>query len=97
MLTWLENDLAATRSDWIIATWHHPPYTKGSHDSDAEGRLIEMRAHALPSWKSYGVDLVLTGHSHSYERSFLLQGHYGPSYTLQNSMIRDFGDGKPAK
>jgi len=29
-----------------------------------------------------GVDLVLSGHSHSYERSYLLNGHYGPSNTF---------------
>ena len=36
MLTWLEADLAATAQDWLIAYWHHPPYSKGSHDSDTE-------------------------------------------------------------
>ena len=29
--------------DWIVAYWHHPPYSKGSHDSDTESRMIEMR------------------------------------------------------
>ncbi len=29
MLTWLQNDLAATGQDWVIAYWHHPPYSKG--------------------------------------------------------------------
>ncbi len=36
MLTWLQADLAATTQQWVIAYWHHPPYTKGSHDSDNE-------------------------------------------------------------
>src|SRR5204862_6191165 len=35
------------------------------------------------------------GHSHSYERSFLLDGHYGTSNTLVPSMILDGGDGRP--
>ena len=48
MLNWLENDLAATSKDWIIAFWHQPPYSKGTHDSDREGDLIEMRENALP-------------------------------------------------
>ena len=41
-----------------------------------------MRENALPILESYGVDIVLSGHSHSYERSFLLDGHYGKSNTL---------------
>ena len=96
MMSWLAHDLAATRQEWIIAFWHHPPYSKGSHDSDTEGRLIEMRENALPLLESWGVDLVLTGHSHSYERSFLIDGHYGESKTLAESMILDNGDGREA-
>ncbi len=96
MMTWLEDDIAATTADWVIAYWHHPPYTKGSHDSDAEVRLIEMRTIALPILDNFGVDLVLSGHSHSYERSFMLDGHYGVSSTLDPSMILDDGDGDPA-
>lgn len=95
MLTWLKNDLAATKQDWIIAYWHHPPYTKGSHDSNVEKQLIEMRENALPILEAGGVDLVLTGHSHSYERSFLLDGHYGVSSTLTAKMKKDGGDGRP--
>jgi len=94
MLTWLENDLASTTQDWIIAFWHHPPYSKGSHDSDASGHLTEVRENFLPILESYGVDLVLNGHSHAYERSYLLNEHYGYSNTLNNSMIVDNGDGK---
>ena len=94
MLSWLENDLMSTSQDWVIAYWHHPPYTKGSHNSDTESRLIEMRENALPILEEYGVDLVLGGHSHSYERSFLLTGHYDVSGTLAPSMVLDNGDGR---
>ncbi|MBT8079144.1 MAG: metallophosphoesterase [Gammaproteobacteria bacterium] len=94
MLTWLENDLAATSQDWLIAFWHHPPYTKGSHDSDSEGKLIDMRERVLPILESYGVDLVLSGHSHSYERSFLIDGHYDTSDTFASSMQIDSGSGR---
>jgi hypothetical protein len=99
MLVWLRADLTANDSDWTIAYWHHPPYTKGSHDSDNDsdsaGRMRDMRANALPILDSLGVDLVLTGHSHSYERSFLLDRHYGPSSTLAPWMILDSGSGHP--
>jgi hypothetical protein len=94
MLTWLEDDLMATTADWIIAYWHHPPYSKGLlHDSDIENREIQMRENALPILEDLGVDLVLSGHSHSYERSNLLDGHYGFSTELDPSMVLDSGDG----
>ena len=95
MLTWLAADLAANHRDWVIAYWHHPPYSKGSHDSDADGWMTDMRENALPILESLGVDLVLTGHSHAYERSYLLDGHYGTSDTLVASMVLDGGDGRP--
>ena len=99
MMTWLESDLAATDRRWIIAYWHHPPYTKGSHNSDdvldSGGRMRDMRENALPVLEDFGVDLVLNGHSHSYERSFLVDGHYGSSGTLTPAMLKDAGDGRP--
>jgi hypothetical protein len=95
MLTWLRNDLAATRQTWIIAFFHHPPYSKGSHDSDVDRELVEMRENALPILEDAGVDLVLAGHSHSYERSFLIDGHYGPSSTFTSAMKKNGGSGRP--
>ncbi|MCP5055221.1 MAG: hypothetical protein GY937_00685, partial [bacterium] len=63
MLSWLTADLAANQQDWTIAFFHHPPYSKGSHDSDTETPLVEMRTNAVPVLEAGGVDLVLTGHS----------------------------------
>ena len=94
MLTWLQNDLASTTQTWIVAFWHHPPYSKGSHDSDTDTAMSEMRQNALPILEAGGVDLVLAGHSHSYERSYLLDGHYGVSSTLTASMKKDGGSGR---
>ncbi|HEX8253140.1 MAG TPA: fibronectin type III domain-containing protein, partial [Thermoanaerobaculia bacterium] len=94
MLTWLRNDLASTSQPWIIAFWHHPPYSKGGHDSDVVTPLIEMRTNALPILEEAGVDLVLAGHSHSYERSYLIDSHYGYSNTFVSSMKLNGGDGR---
>lgn len=99
-LTWLQNDLANTTQKWIIALWHAPPYSKGSHNSDTENGMIETRTNFLPILESHGVDLVLCGHSHSYERSMLINGHYGLSSTfdpathaLDSGNGRESGDG----
>lgn len=94
MLTWLTSDLTANTQPWLVAFWHHPPYTKGSHDSDDEGELIDMRERALPILESFGVDLILTGHSHSYERSYYISGHYGDSGSFSNANLIDGGDGR---
>jgi len=83
---WCLSDLQNTTQDWIVALWHHPPYTKGSHNSDTEGQLIQMRENFLPMLEANGVDLVLNGHSHSYERSYLLNGHYGNSDSFDATM-----------
>ena len=87
MLLWLEQDLIATDKDWIIAFWHQPPYSWGTHTSDSEHDLIEMRENAVPLLEHHGVDFVLSGHSHNYERTFLLNGHYGYSFTFQPSTM----------
>lgn len=98
MATWLQNDLNANTLPWVIAYWHHPPYTKGSHNSDnsnfLDGELVDMRQNILPLLEDKGVDLVLNGHSHVYERSYLLDGHYGYSSSLTSSMIKDNTSGK---
>jgi hypothetical protein len=92
---WLQSDLASNTKTWTIAFFHHPPYTKGSHNSDTEAQLITMRQVYAPILEDGGVDLVLTGHSHSYERSILVDGHYGTSGTLTNAMKKNAGSGRP--
>jgi hypothetical protein len=85
MLTWLKKDLAANTFPWLIAYFSHSPFSKGNHDSDLEQKMIDARSNILPILESYGVDLVLTGHSNSYERSYFINGFYGPSNTVKTS------------
>jgi hypothetical protein len=96
MLTWLQADLAATTADWVIALWHRPPYSRGLlHNSDTETNEINMRQYVLPVLEGVGVDVVLSGHSHSYERSYFLDGHYGFGSTFTDAFKKDLGDGDP--
>lgn len=95
MYGWLAQDLAANEHDWLIAYWHHPPYSRGNLYSDNESTMSAMRERFLPLLEEHGVDLVLCGHSHVYERSYLLDGHYGYSYTLTPAMIKNNGNGRP--
>jgi hypothetical protein len=94
MARWLKADLEQTKAKWLIAFWHHPPYTKGSHDSDREAQLIEMRENFMPILEAAGVDLTLTGHSHIYERSMLIDGAYATPTVAKGVVLND-GDGDP--
>ena len=52
-------------------------YTMGSHNSDTEKELVDIRENLIPVLDRYGVDIVLAGHSHDYERSRMMHGYYG--------------------
>jgi predicted phosphodiesterase len=93
MLDWVEQDLAANSSEWTIVFTHYPPYTKGSHDSDTDWACIRVRENFVPLFEVGGVDLVLSGHSHSFERSYLIDGHYGDTSTFDVTHLLDGGDG----
>lgn len=98
MLQWLQADLAETDQPWKIVILHHPPYTRGGHDSDdifdSGGRMFEVRRNVLPLLEQAGVQLVLAGHSHVYERSYPLSCHYGISESLKEAMVHSRQAGK---
>jgi hypothetical protein len=83
---WLKADLAANTQKWTVAAMHHPPYTMGSHNSDAEGDLVLIRQQLNPILERYGVDIALFGHSHVFERSFLMNDHFGLEATFSTTM-----------
>ena len=60
---WLDADLAATLLPWKIIYLHKPPYSSGTHGSDTK-----LRSALAPVLKRHGVQLVLAGHDHNYER-----------------------------
>jgi hypothetical protein len=98
MIRWLRADLIANKKAWTVAFWHHPPHSKGHHDSDAlkdsGGRMVWMREHIAPILEEAGVDFVFTGHSHSYERSKFLARYYGAASTFADTFVVQAGDGR---
>jgi hypothetical protein len=95
-LGWLDRDLRASDAEWTIALLHISPYSTGDHESDSLERHINVRENALPILEKHGVDLVLAGHSHCYQRSYLIRGHYGPSTSWDPAThLVDGGDGCP--
>lgn len=60
---WLDADLARTTLPWKIVYLHRPPYSSGGHGSDTSLRNV-----LEPVLARHGVQLVLAGHDHNYER-----------------------------
>jgi hypothetical protein len=97
MLEWLKADLASTTKKWKIVIWHQTPYSgqDGFTDSFAQPFCVATRVHFNPIIERYGVDLVLLGHDHNYQRTYLINGHYGNSNTFQPSMMLNGTSGNP--
>lgn len=77
---WLEDQLSRSNARWKIAAHHHPVYTSDENDhgnswnsSDLKLGNENVRADFLDLYEAYGVDVVLFGHLHTYERSWALK------------------------
>lgn len=71
-LKWFEDELAKDTSEWKICFFHHPPYSSGGkHGSDKQ-----LREVVEPLFVKYGVNVVLAGHEHFYERIKPQKGIY---------------------
>ena len=66
---WLEETLRTSRAPWKVVALHHPPYSAGYQGSNEEAR-----AAFAPLFERYGVQLVLSGHDHDYQRSKVIGG-----------------------
>ncbi|MCH7638737.1 MAG: metallophosphoesterase family protein [Bacteroidetes bacterium] len=77
--TWLERDMATTTKPWKFVFFHNPPYTAGFIIIDGtrvDLADLSVRRNLAPLFELFGVDIVFSGHSHSYERTFpILQNH----------------------
>ena len=60
---WLRQTLAESTSTWKIAVMHHPAYTCGAYLGDRR-----VQRSWVPLFQEYGVQLVLAGHEHNYQR-----------------------------
>lgn len=87
---WLKGEAAKAHSPWQIAYMHHPPYSSSMHGSTLETEW---------PYRDFGIDLVLAGHDHTYERAveggvtFLVNGlggaqEYGFKAPISGSLFR---------
>jgi hypothetical protein len=80
-LDWLNKELESSGSDWKIAFFHHPLYSSGAtHGSaDLQRELLE------PVFLRYGVNVVIMGHEHFYER---IKPQKGVAYFILGSSAK---------
>jgi hypothetical protein len=73
-VAWLRADLAATNQPWKIVFFHRPPYDSGPHHAP----MVDVRQAFGAVFEELGVQLVLSGHEHIYERTVPWQQADGP-------------------
>lgn len=87
-MAWLERTLATANEPWRIVALHHPPYSSGYHGSNGE-----VQAAFAPLFERYGVQLVLSGHEHDYQRSVPIDG---TTYVVSGGASGSRGTGEEA-
>jgi len=91
-LAWLEDKLKNSDAKWKIAYFHHPMFTSAKF----HGPDLDLRNQLMPLFSKYGVNVVLSGHEHVYERVKPQSGIYlfvlGNSGQLRANNIRKPND-----
>jgi 3',5'-cyclic AMP phosphodiesterase CpdA len=63
-LDWLSKELQGSDSPWKLCFFHHPLYSDGKF----HGPDLDLRSRLEPVFDAGGVNVVLSGHEHLYER-----------------------------
>jgi 3',5'-cyclic AMP phosphodiesterase CpdA len=71
-IAWLREVLKNNPQRWTILTFHHPIFSPANNRDNPE-----LRAAWKPVFDEFKIDLVLTGHDHSYARSGDISGRGG--------------------
>ena len=82
----VKDDLSKAASnpniDWIIAYYHRPMYTLPS----THPAITSLRSIYHPLFEQYGVDLVLQGHNHNYQRTYPIKfNSVNPGHPIETS------------
>ena len=71
-LDWIEQQLSGSNAKWKVAYFHHPLYSDGRF----HGPDLDLRKQLMPIFEKYGLNVVLSGHEHVYERFKPEEGIY---------------------
>jgi predicted phosphodiesterase len=63
-LDWIQQQLSESNAKWKIAYFHHPLYSDGRF----HGPDVDLRKLLMPIFEKYGMNVVMSGHDHVYER-----------------------------
>jgi acid phosphatase type 7 len=91
---WLKKDLELNKQEWLIAGMHQPLHSAGYHPTDGNEGAQQRRKEWLTLLEDHGVDLILQGHNHVYERSFLVDNIIGKSTDVKDANILNSGLGR---
>jgi len=70
MLSWLDTDLGNSSKKWKLVFFHHSIFSNGPHGTWGDMRENQlMKAKMVPILQNHGVQLVMFGHDHFYQRS----------------------------
>ncbi|RSH85650.1 hypothetical protein EHS25_003790 [Saitozyma podzolica] len=84
-IDWLKKDLAAVdrkKTPWVIAMGHRPWYVSGTNVSSTV--CLECQQAFEPIFVEYGVDLIMQGHVHAYQRNKPMANYYVDPNGLNN-------------
>ena len=85
-----------TDAKWRIVTLHQDIYGSGEHSNEPE--IVELRYSLTPILEGNDIDVVLTGHDHTYSRSYIMKNAEISKYDWDMNSISDdeyeaFADG----
>lgn len=80
-------------SKWRVVTIHHDIYGSGEHSN--EPQIVNLRYNLIPIFEENGIDVVFTGHDHTYSRSFLMKGgQIKPSKMISDDDFDEYFEGE---
>jgi hypothetical protein len=90
--TFLQDTIAAWdwRVDWKFVFFHRPLWSSGAHGNN-EGNMLDAD-NLIGIIDDYGVDFVICGHDHDYERLHPSRGGYGGRPRVVNPLPDDGGN-----
>lgn len=79
---WIRHELRSTDAVWKFVVYHHPAFNVGvEHYREQHMRVLS------PIFEEYGVDVVLSGHEHSYQRTKPMR--FAPRDTARASLVNN--------